>query len=316
MPSKPSLIGVVLLVVFAAMIGYQIGRQQALPPVDRVMQAVAEPAARPDLPKLDLPAQCQQTAKLWQSRLDENCRVVVRPPFVLAGNLSSAELMQLYDQTILPAANALAGDYFKIAPDQPITVLCFADTESYTHAATQLLGERNPSPYGFYRPHGRVVIANLATGTGTMIHELTHALVDFDFPKLADWFNEGLASLHEACRYDIDESGTLHLRGLTNWRLPGLQKLIANRTLRPTRTMIAANDFRGALEGANYAQARYLCFYLQQQGKLTEFYQVYRANQSEDPLGEASLAQVLKITDWAEFDREYWHWVMALKQNI
>lgn len=313
MPSKSSVVGVMLLVMVAAMLGYQFGRQQALPPVVRVMQAVAKPAAHSESASLGLPAQCQQTAKLWQSRLDENCRVVVRPPFVLAGNLSSAELTKLYDQTISPAANALAGDYFTVAPDQPITLLCFADAESYTHAASKLLGEHNPSPYGFYRPHGRVVIANLATGTGTMIHELTHALVDFDFPKLADWFNEGLASLHEACRYQTDASGDLHLQGLTNWRLPGLQKLIANRTLRPTRTMIAVNDFRGPLEGANYAHARYLCLYLQQQGKLAEFYRVYRVNRTDDPLGEASLAKVLEITDWVEFDRDYWQWVIALK---
>jgi hypothetical protein len=306
----------VVVAVVAATVGYQFGRQQALPPVDRLMQAVAEPAVRRDSPRLDLPAQCHQTAKLWQSRLDENCRAVVKPPFVLAGNLSSAELTQLYDQTISPAANALASDYFAIPPDQPITLLCFADAESYTHAATTLLGERNPSPYGFYRPHGRVVIANLATGTGTMIHELTHALVDFDFPKLADWFNEGLASLHEACRYQTHASGDLHLQGLTNWRLPGLQKLIANRTLRPTRTMIAADDFRGPLEGANYAQARYLCLYLQQQGKLAEFYRVYRSNQTDDPLGEASLAQVLEIADWGEFDRDFWRWVMSLNHDL
>ena len=36
---------------------------------------------------------------------------------------------------------------------------------------------------------------NIGTGGGTLVHELTHSLIAFDFPHVPDWFNEGLASL-------------------------------------------------------------------------------------------------------------------------
>ena len=37
----------------------------------------------------------------------------------------------------------------------------------------------------------------LATGGGTLSHELTHALMEADFPNAPGWISEGLASLHE-----------------------------------------------------------------------------------------------------------------------
>ena len=45
-------------------------------------------------------------------------------------------------------------------------------------------------------------------------HELTHALGHFDFPEMPEWFDEGLASLHEDARFSDD-----HLDdGVPNWR--------------------------------------------------------------------------------------------------
>jgi hypothetical protein len=300
------------IIAVAAAIGYWLGHRQSPVPSDSPPTVVPRSADFAS-PKLTLPERCLQTAEMWQRQLGEGCRVLVEPPFALVGDLSTAQLTKLYDQTIAPAAQALASDYFSTAPHEPITLLCFNDEKSYSRAAQNLLGEAKPSPYGFYRPHGRVVVANLATGTGTLVHELTHALIDFDFPQLADWFNEGLSSLHEACRYTTDETGHVHLEGLVNWRLPGLQRLIAQRKLRPTAAMIAGDDFRGPLEGANYAHARYLCMYLQQQGKLTEFYHRYRTHCADDPQGLESFASVLKITDWPKFDRAFWKWAAQIQ---
>ena len=82
--------------------------------------------------------------------------------------------------------------------------------------------------YGYYKPQQRTLVMNISTGGGTLVHELTHALIDFDFPLVPDWFNEGLASLHEACHILPDES---RIEGLTNWRLPGLQQAVAERRL-------------------------------------------------------------------------------------
>jgi len=128
---------------------------------------------------------------------------------------------------------------------------------------------------------------------------------------MPDWFNEGLASLHEQCRFREDESGPW-IEGLENWRLPGLQKAIRQKRLRPLKTMIEANDFRGPLEGTNYAQARYFCLYLQREGLLVSFYQNFRANREHDTQGIQTLAELFADVDWPQLDRDFQAWTMTL----
>jgi hypothetical protein len=103
------------------------------------------------------------------------------------------------------------------------------------------------------------------------------------------------------------------VEGLTNWRLAGLQKTIRAGRLRSLKTMITADDFRGELEGTNYAQARYLCLYLQQQGLLAKFYEGFRDRHRADPFGLKTLEEVLQIASWKTFDREYQQWVLGLR---
>ena len=86
--------------------------------------------------------------------------------------------------------------------------------------------------------------------------------------------------MHEQCHIHPDETG---IEGLVNWRLDGLQKALANGTLRSLASLIGDNDVRGAKETTNYAQARYFCLYLQEQGLLDDFYRRFRTNQKRDP---------------------------------
>ncbi len=50
---------------------------------------------------------------------------------------------------------------------------------------------------GYFEPYDNSVMVWLATGGGTLSHELGHALMEADFPAAPDWLSEGLASLHE-----------------------------------------------------------------------------------------------------------------------
>ena len=166
----------------------------------------AEAAGSPDHRGHDehLAAACRQTADRLAPHLGPECHAIERPPFVLAGNLDEDELDSWHRETIAPAMRAMARELLDTLPSEPITVLLLADESSYNHYAEKLFGDRAVSIYGYYKPGSRTLVMNIGTGGGTLVHELTHALVDFDFPGIPDWFNEGLASLHEQCRFRED----------------------------------------------------------------------------------------------------------------
>ncbi len=114
-------------------------------------------------------------------QLGPSCSVLIRAPFVMGGDLSERQLERCYQETIRPAADALTTSYLAARPDRPITVLLFAGQESYREAMRGLFGEKNPPHFGSYRSHLRVLALDFSTGCGTIVHELTHALVRGDF---------------------------------------------------------------------------------------------------------------------------------------
>ena len=258
-----------------------------------------------------LARQCRRGAARLEEELGDECRVVARSPFVLGGNLTAAELAALHEETIVPAVKAMRRCYFATEPDQVVTVLVFRDDESYDRYCHQLFGDRDISIYGYYKPAVRTLTMNLATGHGTLLHELTHALLDFDFPEVPAWFNEGLASLHEQCRFRSGDDGPW-IEGLVNWRLEGLQRVIHAGRLRPMESLVEEGDFRGALEGSNYAQARYFCMFMQQRGLLEEFYRAFRHDRRQDPRGLASLAKVFAGQTWRQVNDDFQRWVLEL----
>ena len=64
--------------------------------------------------------------------------------------------------------------------------------------------------------------------------------------------------------------------------------------------------------GTNYAQARYLCYYLQEKGLLRKFYKDFVANQKADPTGYKTLQTVLGERDMTAFQRKWEAFVMKL----
>ncbi len=268
-------------------------------------------AAGPEAPASpQLAKACRAVAADVSRQLGSTCRAIVRPPFVVAGDLSEADLDDWHRRTIGPAARAMSAAYFSVPPDRPITVLLFAGAPSYNEAARKLFGEEGVSVYGYYKPNLRTLVMNIGTGGGTLVHELTHALAAFDFPELPDWFNEGLASLHEQCRIRDDETG---FEGLVNWRLAALQDAIRENRLRSLQTLIDG-AFRGDDESLHYAQARYFCLYMQHCGVLGDYYHRFRARRQQDPLGLATVAAVFPGKTWDQLDRDFRRWVLALQR--
>ncbi len=253
---------------------------------------------------------CDALLATWKTRLDaEGFAYLVSPPFVIAGDGGAAAIARYRDGTIERSARALHRAYFATRPTEPILILLFESEGPYRRLAAKWFDDHDVPHFGFYRPHDRTMLMNVATGTGTLVHELTHALMAPDFPTVPDWFNEGLASLYEQSSFDADGN----IAGLPNWRLPALQRAIQHNEIRTTEALIEDPDFRAEQRvGLNYAHARYVMLYLQQHGRLRGFYRRFRDHAADDPRGLASFKETIAPLTLDEFDREWRAWVMTL----
>lgn len=261
---------------------------------------------------LALTEACTQTATLLQPRLPDKCRVVVRAPFVVAGDFDEDNLDRLYREALLPVSNALWRAYFDRRPDQPIVIVALSREQTY-QAAARKLDKYEPKSYaGYFQRSERRIVLDLSTGYGTLAHELAHALAEFDFPGMPEWFDEGLASLHEETEFS--EDGLL-LIGLPNWRFRLLPEAIRSDTLPSLESLITAQSFRGEGEGLNYAQVRGFCQFLQDRDLLSHFYRKFRENVERDPSGQRTLCEVLGLKTLQQVDDEFRKWVLRQDQS-
>jgi len=225
---------------------------------------------------------------------------------VVAGDVPESELDHWHRAAIQPAHHAMAASYFVAPPTEPITILLFASERGYRDTAARLFADREVSRYGYYRPHLRTVLVNLEAGCDGLFHELTHALMAFDFPDAPEWLSEGLASLHERARLRDDGKA---LDGLGNWRLAVLQEALRENRLPPIQTLVAGGDFRGPGERLNYAYARCFCLYLQDRGVLRACYRACRAGVAADPSGAAAVASLFPSLSWEERNADFLGWL-------
>ena len=273
-------------------------------------------AAPRDAATVPLPVEKKAQALLaeWKPKFDaEKFHYVVAGPFVIAGNGSAQRIARYRDQTIMAAAQALHAMYFDKDPDEPILILLFESAEPYQRLAKQWFGDADIPHFGFYRRRENVMLMNVGTGTGTLVHELVHALIAPDFPTVPSWFNEGLASLYEQCAIGRDLRS---ITGLANWRLPALKQAIRKDELRPLKVLIEDDNFYDSGNvGINYAQARYLLMYLQEKKLLQAYYKRFRADAKEDPTGLKSLAAVAAPRGLDVFEKEWRKWVLTVQFN-
>jgi len=229
--------------------------------------------------------------------------------FVIASNLGKSETQRIIDNTITAAYESFYNDYFKQKPTDITTILLFKDDESYRYWAKKLYDDTDLSRFGYYKPSKKVMLMNISTGTGTLVHEMTHALVRFDFPDIPSWFNEGLGSLYERCSIN---NGVI--MGYVNWRLPSLQEAIENSSYTSLDKLLSTDEdeFYGSGSDFNYAQARYFCLYLQEKGQLRNFYKSFRDNYAEDKTGKRFLEQTLSM-NLKDIDKQFVEWAKTLK---
>jgi hypothetical protein len=267
-----------------------------------------------------VPAPCQSDEEALQKTIDRAvtdykgvfgrnpATEVVHDLFVLVSRRKDATHKRAKG-TVDRVYRALFKTYFKKRPTRPLRVYLFGSAREYDKYVEETTGRKPTTPYGYYSPSYRKMVMNIRTGTGTLAHEMVHPLIAEDFPEVPSWFNEGFASLFEQSYYTRDGS----IRGAVNWRLRGLQPALRKGTAPSLREVMrtSTDEFYGVGSGLNYAVARYLCFYLQEQGKLVEYYKAFRAGVDEDPTGEATLKKVASKT-FDELQKEWKAWVLAL----
>jgi len=240
------------------------------------------------------------------AKLPAGFNIRVEEPFVVIGNQPPDVVSAEARRTVRWAVDHLRADFFDASPKQILDVWLFGDAPSYEAGVTALTGTAPDTPYGFYSSTHKGLFMNIGTGGGTLVHEIVHPFVEADLPNAPAWVNEGLGSLFE-------QSGERdgHIVGFPNWRLPGLKKAIAKGSV-PSISELAhttSSEFYNEDRGTNYAEARYLMYYLQEKGLLRAFYKQLRADLSDekqtDKSGYSTLVAVLGKPDMHAFQKEW-----------
>jgi len=241
---------------------------------------------------------CRARAAWLRKRLPARFHIEVAPPYVVTGDLGRHGVRYNLKRGVLNPAKALHATYFDKRPPRPITILLFKKFQSYAHWAKVLFNDTDVAYFGYFKPSDRTMLMNLGPGIGTLYHELTHALMAVDFPGVPDWFNEGLASLHEGAYVSRNR-----FVGMVNWRFPALRQALRAGKLRTLKDLVTADDFYTRQVGMNYAQARHFALFMQRQKLLRKFYRYFR-DHPDSNLGLSALEHIFgyKI---ARIDREY-----------
>jgi hypothetical protein len=247
-----------------------------------------------------------------RARKELGLGIVVEPVaenFILVGNRSTTDGSRRFVEMVL---GALMNGRFEKGLSKPIAVYLFPDAGSYEGYCRKMWGAGCISRFGFFEPSSYELVMNIGLGIGTLSHEMVHPIMSEDFPQAPTWLSEGIASLFEAPV--MPRTGEIH--GAKNWRHPrliaGLSSPLERRTTTLTALFALSNGaFRDGAEDLHYAMARYFCQWMDQNGKLWDFYHQYRDNVLVDPTGESAFREVTSTS--LQSAQEPWaRWVKGL----
>lgn len=163
----------------------------------------------------------QHIMQLKKKIPDASFHIVIQKPFVVVGDEAPATVRSRSVRTVKWAVDKLKATYFRKDPDEILDIWLFKDKNSYETNTKRVFNDRPTTPFGYYSSRHRALVMNIATGGGTLVHEIVHPFMASNFPRCPSWFNEGLASLYEQCG---ERNG--RITGFTNWRLNGLKQAI------------------------------------------------------------------------------------------
>jgi hypothetical protein len=236
------------------------------------------------------PADVSQHVQALKPTLPSDVTVRWEPPFLVLGDEPPATVQQRSTQYVRWTRDLLLKDFFDEPPDHLEELWVLKDAHSYQALSRSLFSTEPDTPYGYYLPSRHALILNIRPGAGTLVHEMVHPFMHHAWPDAPGWLNEGLASLFE---FPFEEGG--HLKGRVNWRLPGLKKGLAAKVV-PSFSALTKLDPNGFYEdpyGVHYAEARYLCLWLQERGVLVKFVRRALELKAVDPTGYTALTEAL-----------------------
>ncbi|MGB1310654.1 MAG: hypothetical protein ACPG47_05555 [Leucothrix sp.] len=278
-------------------------------------QSSAVPQSSVELPKSSQLSASQQ-AQLAQSinsikrnPITQGFAITTSYPYVITGNITQAAV-EHWKGRIQRTQGAVKSMYFKHDPAQVVQIWLFKDAASYFQYNKSLWNASPGTGFGYYLPKQKRMMMNIASGGGTLTHELVHPYIEANFPRSPLWFNEGLASLYEQSYY---QGGKVF--GATNWRLRGLQAVIRADAMPSLTQMMKTNrsQFLGPNREIYYAQARYLMFYLQSRGLLEKYYHQFVAASPTDPNGIKTLLSITGFQSVAQLESTWVAFIRKLR---
>ncbi|MEW5737623.1 MAG: C39 family peptidase [Myxococcota bacterium] len=236
------------------------------------------------------PAELSQHVQELKKTLPKDMTLAWEKPFLIIGDEAPDKVRSRAKDVVRWCRDLLLKDFFDEAPATLEEIWVLKDATSYERASRTLFNTEPDTPYGYYLSGRRALVMNIKPGYGTLTHEMVHPFMHHEWPDAPAWLNEGVASLFE---YPYEDEG--HLKGRVNWRLPGLKAGLAAKAVPSFKelTHFSQEEFYDDPTGVHYGAARYLCFWLQEQGLLTRFVKRAFELKDKDPTGWSALTEVL-----------------------
>ncbi len=251
-----------------------------------------KPAKAPVLPAEVTPTAAQVAQRVMELKptLPPGSTLVWEKPFLVVGNEPADQVRERAKTLVRRERDLLLKDFFDEAPVVLQEVWVLKDKQTYEKYSRELFKIDPDTPYGYYLSDRRALVMNIKPGYGTLTHEMFHPFFHQAWPEGPAWLNEGVASLFEQ---PAERDG--HFIGKVNWRLPGLLAGLRANAVPSFKTLVhfAPNAFYNDDTGIHYAEARYLCYWLQERGVLAKFVRRAVELKAVDPSGWQALEEVL-----------------------
>ncbi len=233
--------------------------------------------------------------------------------YVIFSELDENTTYNLIDKDIRHTVDAMSSNYASELPDSVTPVFLFKEYDSYKNFSVQTFGldEKDLSPFGFYKISKNIIVIRYVSWKGSTAHEITHSLIQYDFPDIPSWFNEGLAALHEKYIYENEQ-----MKGDFNWRIIALRRAFKENNYTFLKELMQTNDnkFYSTRTSFYYAQARYLLMYIQSKSLLDDYYKLFRSTYDEDESGITQLEKILN-KPLADIDKDFVEYVNSFTQE-